>query len=79
MKEPVLSLGEGVACRTGDFVPGWHQIRRFQKETGCDHFHLVFGQGVASGGGGTRPFIGSFEEQVEMLRLFGREVMPASR
>ena len=51
------------------------QIQRYQAETGCDHVHAAFGAGLpASSGPAT---LGSFDEHAAMIRLFGREIIPA--
>jgi probable F420-dependent oxidoreductase len=52
------------------------QIERYRAETGCDHVHVAFGAGLP-GGSGDRSTLGTFEEQAAMIRLFGREVIPA--
>lgn len=54
------------------------QIRRYEVATGCDHIHAAFGAGLP-GNAGERSTMGEFEEVAEMLRLFGREVIPAFR
>jgi alkanesulfonate monooxygenase SsuD/methylene tetrahydromethanopterin reductase-like flavin-dependent oxidoreductase (luciferase family) len=51
------------------------QIRRYQDETGCTHIHAAFGSGLP--GSSEHSTLGGFEEQAEMIRLFGREVIPA--
>jgi probable F420-dependent oxidoreductase len=51
------------------------QIERYRRETGCEHVHAAFGAGLpASSGPAT---LGTFEQHAEMIRLFGREVIPA--
>ncbi len=54
------------------------QIERFQRETGCDHVHTAFGAGLPADSG-ERSTLGGFEQHAEMIRLFGREVIPAFR
>jgi alkanesulfonate monooxygenase SsuD/methylene tetrahydromethanopterin reductase-like flavin-dependent oxidoreductase (luciferase family) len=51
------------------------QIERYRKETGCDHVHVAFGSGLP--GSSEQSTLGTFEQQAEMMRLFGREVIPA--
>ena len=52
------------------------QIERFQRETGCSHVHAAFGSGMPARDSEFST-LGEFEEQAEMIRLFGREVIPA--
>ena len=54
------------------------QIRRFQRETGCTHIHAAFGAGMPARDSELST-LGEFEEQAEMMRLFGNEVIPAFR
>jgi len=54
------------------------QIERYQRETGCDHVHAAFGAGMPAHDS-EYSTLGEFEEQAEMIRLFGREVIPAFR
>jgi probable F420-dependent oxidoreductase len=54
------------------------QIQRFQRETGCTHVHAAFGAGMPARDSELST-LGEFEEQAEMIRLFGREVIPAFR
>jgi probable F420-dependent oxidoreductase len=54
------------------------QIQRFRDETGCDHIHAAFGAGMPAHDS-ERSTLGPFEQQAEMMRLFGREVIPAFR
>lgn len=59
---------------TPDQVIG--QIQRYRNETGVEHVHASFGAGLPA----THDHLssmGSFEEMAEMIRLFGREVIPA--
>ncbi len=51
------------------------QIERYRRETGCDHVHAAFGSGLP--GSSEQSTLGGFEQQAEMIRLFGREVIPA--
>jgi probable F420-dependent oxidoreductase len=52
------------------------QIERYRELTGCDHLHAAFGTGLP-GGAGAEAHMGGFEQIAEMVRLFGREVIPA--
>lgn len=52
------------------------QIQRYYAATGCTHVHAAFGAGLP-GNTNERSTYGSFEQHAEMLRLFGREVIPA--
>jgi probable F420-dependent oxidoreductase len=52
------------------------QIQRYHAATGCTHVHAAFGAGLP-GNTNERSTYGSFEQHAEMLRLFGREVIPA--
>ncbi|MCU1368426.1 MAG: F420-dependent oxidoreductase, partial [Ilumatobacteraceae bacterium] len=52
------------------------QIEQYRTTTGCDHIHAAFGAGLP-GNAGERSTMGEFAEVAEMLRLFGREVIPA--
>ena len=54
------------------------QIRRYEAQTGCDHVHAAFGAGLPANDTATS-HLGSFAEMVEMITLFGREVIPAFR
>ena len=45
-------------------------------ETGCEHVHAAFGAGLPADTS-ERSTFGSFEDLAEMMRLFGREVIPA--
>jgi probable F420-dependent oxidoreductase len=54
------------------------QIQRFQRETGATHVHAAFGAGMPARDSELST-LGEFEEQAEMIRLFGREVIPAFR
>jgi len=51
------------------------QIEAYRAATGCDHVHAAFGAGLPAGTG--QASLGGFEEIAEMIRLFGREVIPA--
>jgi probable F420-dependent oxidoreductase len=51
------------------------QLKRYEAETGCTHVHAAFGAGLP--GSSEHSTLGGFEEQAEMIRLFGREVIPA--
>jgi probable F420-dependent oxidoreductase len=52
------------------------QIQRYRDVTGCEHIHAAFGTGLPAGAS-ERSSLGEFAEIAEMLRLFGREVIPA--
>jgi probable F420-dependent oxidoreductase len=52
------------------------QIERYRRETGADHVHAAFGAGLPAGSSAVST-MGSFEELAAMIRLFGREVIPA--
>jgi probable F420-dependent oxidoreductase len=54
------------------------QIERYRRETGCEHVHAAFGAGMPAREE-EYSTLGEFEEQAEMIRLFGREVIPAFR
>ena len=51
------------------------QIRGYQAATGCDHVHAAFGAGLPADTG--QASLGTFDEIAAMIRLFGREVIPA--
>jgi alkanesulfonate monooxygenase SsuD/methylene tetrahydromethanopterin reductase-like flavin-dependent oxidoreductase (luciferase family) len=53
------------------------QIRRYADATGCTHVHAAFGAGLP--GNQARASLGTFDEIAAMVRLFGREVIPAFR
>ena len=52
------------------------QIERYQAVTGCTHVHAAFGAGLP-GNANDQSTYGTFEEHAKMVRLFGREVIPA--
>jgi probable F420-dependent oxidoreductase len=52
------------------------QIKRYEAETGCTHVHASFGAGLSATHSAVSS-LGSFEEMAAMIRLFGREVIPA--
>jgi probable F420-dependent oxidoreductase len=52
------------------------QVQRFRDRTGADHVHVAFGTGMPAVGV-NRSSIGEFAELAEMMRLFGKEVIPA--
>lgn len=52
------------------------QVKRYQRETGCDHVHAAFGAGLPADRD-ERSTLGSFEQHAQMIRLFGEEVIPA--
>ncbi len=51
------------------------QIERYRMLTGCDHVHAAFGAGLPADTG--QASLGEFADIAEMIRLFGREVVPA--
>ena len=51
------------------------QIEAYRTATGCDHVHAAFGAGLPADTG--RASLGEFADIAEMIRLFGREVIPA--
>ena len=53
------------------------QIRDYEAATGCDHVHAAFGAGLPADTG--QASLGTFDEIAAMIRLFGREVIPAFR
>jgi hypothetical protein len=57
-----------------DHVVG--QVQRYRELTGCEHVHTAFGTGLPAGERADA-HMGSFEQLAEMIRLFGREVIPA--
>jgi alkanesulfonate monooxygenase SsuD/methylene tetrahydromethanopterin reductase-like flavin-dependent oxidoreductase (luciferase family) len=52
------------------------QIERYRAATDCAHVHVAFGAGLP-GNVNDRSTYGTFAEHAKMLRLFGREVIPA--
>ncbi len=54
------------------------QIEHYRRETGCEHVHAAFGAGMPARED-EYSTLGGFEQQAEMIRLFGREVIPAFR
>ena len=52
------------------------QLQRYRAETGCDHVHAAFGAGLPANTSNMSS-MGSFDDIAEMIRLFGREVIPA--
>lgn len=51
------------------------QVERYQEVTGCEHVHAAFGAGLP--GASAKASLGTYAEIAEMIRLFGREVIPA--
>ncbi len=51
------------------------QIERYRAATGCDHVHAAFGAGLP--GDRAQASLGDFATMAGMVRLFGREVIPA--
>lgn len=51
------------------------QIERYRRETGCEHVHAAFGAGMPAHDT-EYSTLGDFEAQAEMIRLFGRHVIP---
>ncbi|MYW04694.1 F420-dependent oxidoreductase, partial [Streptomyces sp. SID3343] len=54
------------------------QITRYRELTGSEHVHAAFGAGLPAGDSSVSTR-GSYDELAEMIRLFGREVIPAFR
>lgn len=54
------------------------QIERYRRETGCAHVHAAFGAGMPAHDT-EYSTLGDFEAQAEMIRLFGRHVIPHFR
>jgi alkanesulfonate monooxygenase SsuD/methylene tetrahydromethanopterin reductase-like flavin-dependent oxidoreductase (luciferase family) len=54
------------------------QIERYRRETGCEHVHAAFGAGMPAHDT-EYSTLGDFEAQAEMIRLFGRYVIPHFR
>jgi probable F420-dependent oxidoreductase len=52
-----------------------NQIRSYEAITNCTHVHAAFGAGLPADTG--QASLGTFEEIAAMIRLFGREVIPA--
>lgn len=52
------------------------QVERYRELTGCDHVHAAFGAGLPANTS-ERSSMGEFDAIAEMIRLFGREVIPA--
>jgi|LauGreDrversion4_2_1035121.scaffolds.fasta_scaffold122095_2 probable F420-dependent oxidoreductase len=53
------------------------QIETYQRVTGADHVHAAFGAGLP--GDQAQASFGDFDTIADMIRLFGREVIPAFR
>ena len=51
------------------------QIRDYERATGCTHVHAAFGAGLPADSG--QASLGGFDDIATMIRLFGREVIPA--
>lgn len=51
------------------------QIRGYEATTACTHVHTAFGAGLPADTG--QASLGTFDEIAAMIRLFGREVIPA--
>jgi probable F420-dependent oxidoreductase len=51
------------------------QIEGYRESTGCTHVHAAFGAGLPADTG--QASLGEFDEIAAMIRLFGREVIPA--
>jgi probable F420-dependent oxidoreductase len=51
------------------------QVERYRELTGCEHVHAAFGAGLP--GASAKASLGTYTEIAEMIRLFGREVIPA--
>lgn len=54
------------------------QIERYRRETGCEHVHAAFGAGMPAHDT-EYSTLGDFDAQAEMIRLFGRYVIPHFR
>jgi alkanesulfonate monooxygenase SsuD/methylene tetrahydromethanopterin reductase-like flavin-dependent oxidoreductase (luciferase family) len=54
------------------------QIERYRRETGCEHVHAAFGAGMPAHDT-EYSTLGDFEAQAEMIRLFGKYVIPHFR
>ncbi len=54
------------------------QIERYRSETGCEHVHAAFGAGMPAHDT-EYSTLGDFEAQAEMIRLFGKYVIPHFR
>lgn len=52
-----------------------NQIRSYEATTNCTHVHAAFGAGLPADTG--QASLGTFDEIAAMIRLFGREVIPA--
>jgi probable F420-dependent oxidoreductase len=52
------------------------QVQRYRDLTGAEHVHAAFGAGLPAGTS-LNSHMGSFDELAAMIRLFGREVIPA--
>jgi probable F420-dependent oxidoreductase len=52
------------------------QIGRYREETGTTHVHAAFGAGLPAGSS-LVSHLGTFDQMAAMIRLFGREVIPA--
>jgi alkanesulfonate monooxygenase SsuD/methylene tetrahydromethanopterin reductase-like flavin-dependent oxidoreductase (luciferase family) len=53
------------------------QVETYQRVTGADHVHAAFGAGLP--GDQAQASFGDFDTIADMIRLFGREVIPAFR
>ena len=73
---PQEIAGDRLLWGTPEDVIG--QIERYRAETGCHHVHAAFGAGMPAHED-EYSTLGRFEEQAEMIRLFGREVIPHFR
>lgn len=52
------------------------QLQRYRRETGVEHVHASFGAGLP-GTSALDSHLGDFDDMAAMVRLFGREVIPA--
>lgn len=52
------------------------QIQRYEAETGATHIHASFGAGLSATHSAVSS-LGDFKDMADMIRLFGREVIPA--
>lgn len=51
------------------------QVQRYRDLTGCEHVHAAFGAGLP--GASEKASLGGFDDIAAMIRLYGREVIPA--
>lgn len=73
---PEAIAGDRLLFGDPDDVIG--QIERYRRETGCEHVHAAFGAGMPAHDT-EYSTLGDFAAQAEMIRLFGRYVIPHFR